>query len=115
MNASTVEIKRADSRFRTDISWLTSNHSFSFGSHYDANNVGHGLMLVNNDDIVLPEFGFDTHPHCDMEIVTWVLEGELEHKDSEKNRGVLYPGLAQRMSGRCSHKRCSHKLCVLGN
>ena len=53
---------------------------------------------MNNDDIVRGGSGFDTHPHRDMEIVTWVLSGELEHKDSEKNRGVLYPGLAQRMS-----------------
>ncbi len=75
-----------------------SKHSFSFGRHYDPANTGHGLLLVNNDDIVSAGSGFDTHPHRDMEIVTWVLSGELEHKDSEKNRGVLYPGLAQRMS-----------------
>jgi quercetin 2,3-dioxygenase len=98
MLAATGEIKRADSRFHTDISWLKSRHSFSFGSHYDPDNVGHGLLLVSNDDIVAPGSGFDTHPHRDMEIITWVLDGELEHKDSEKNRGVLYPGLAQRMS-----------------
>jgi quercetin 2,3-dioxygenase len=98
MDTSTVQINRAGSRFRTDISWLKSRHSFSFGSHYDPDNVGHGLLLVSNDDIVAPGFGFDTHPHKDMEIITWVLDGELEHKDSEKNRGVLYPGLAQRMS-----------------
>ncbi len=61
-------------------------------------NVGHGLLLVNNDDIVRAGRGFETHPHRDMEIVTWVLSGELEHKDSEGNRGLLYPGLAQRMS-----------------
>jgi len=53
---------------------------------------------VNNDDVVKPNTGFRTHPHQDMEIVTWVLEGELEHKDSEGNVGIIYPGLAQRMS-----------------
>jgi redox-sensitive bicupin YhaK (pirin superfamily) len=58
----------------------------------------HGLLLVHNDDIVKPNSGFRTHPHQDMEIVTWVLDGELEHKDSQGNSGILYPGLAQRMS-----------------
>jgi redox-sensitive bicupin YhaK (pirin superfamily) len=100
MNAPvpTIEIHRAADRFATKIGWLDSKHSFSFGRHYDPTNTGHGLLLVNNDDIVRGGSGFDTHPHRDMEIVTWVLSGELEHKDSERNRGVLYPGLAQRMS-----------------
>jgi quercetin 2,3-dioxygenase len=93
-----VRVHRAADRFRTNIGWLDGRHCFSFGSHYDAKNVGHGLLLVSNDDRVLPGTGFDTHPHQDMEIVTWVLDGELEHKDSEGNRGLLYPGLAQRMS-----------------
>ena len=53
---------------------------------------------MSNDDVVKPNTGFRTHPHHDMEIVTWVLDGELEHKDSEGNAGILYPGLAQRMS-----------------
>lgn len=110
MLAATEEIKRADLRFHTDISWLKSRHSFSFGSHYDPDNVGHGLLVVSNDDIVAPGSGFDTHPHRDMEIITWVLDGELEHKDSEKNRGVLYPGLAQRMSaGRGRNHRASQR------
>ena len=93
-----VSVHRAGDRFRTNIGWLDGRHSFSFGRHYDPKNVGHGLLLVSNDDFVKPGSGFDTHPHRDMEIVTWVLEGELEHKDSEGNRGLLYPGLAQRMS-----------------
>ena len=94
----TIDIRRADSRFSTQIGWLDSQHSFSFGPHRDPDNVGHGLLLVNNDDVVRPANGFDTHHHRDMEIVTWVLSGELEHRDSEGNHGVLYPGLAQRMS-----------------
>jgi hypothetical protein len=85
-------------RFHTRAGWLDSRHSFSFGHHRDPGNTGHGLLLVNNDDRVAAGTGFDTHPHRDMEIVTWVLEGTLEHKDSEANRGLLYPGLAQRMS-----------------
>lgn len=94
----TVDIRRAADRFSTKIGWLDSNHSFSFSQHYDPDNTHHGLLLVNNDDIVLPGSGFDTHPHQDMEIVTWVLQGSLVHQDSEGNTGVIYPGLAQRMS-----------------
>jgi quercetin 2,3-dioxygenase len=92
------EIRRAADRALTTTSWLKSRHSFSFGDYYDPNNTHHGLLLVNNDDIVAPRSGFDTHPHRDMEIVTWVLQGELAHQDSTGNRGVIYPGLAQRMS-----------------
>ncbi|ORV81337.1 quercetin 2,3-dioxygenase [Mycobacterium interjectum] len=95
---ATVEIRRAADRAVTATSWLTSRHSFSFGDHYDPDNTHHGLLLVNNDDIVAPGTGFDTHPHRDMEIVTWVLSGELTHRDSAGHRGVIYPGLAQRMS-----------------
>ncbi|MGA7756558.1 MAG: pirin family protein [Ilumatobacteraceae bacterium] len=97
-NSPVIDVRRASDRPHTRIGWLDSKHSFSFGRHYDPSNTGHGLLLVNNDDIVSGGSGFDTHPHRDMEIVTWVLSGELEHKDSERNRGVLYPGLAQRMS-----------------
>jgi redox-sensitive bicupin YhaK (pirin superfamily) len=93
-----IDVRRASDRFHTRIAWLDSHHSFSFGHHYDPSNTGHGLLLVSNDDHVRAGTGFSTHPHQDMEIVTWVLSGELEHKDSEGNRGILYPGLAQRMS-----------------
>jgi len=98
MTAPTVDIRRADDRAKTRIAWLDSKHSFSFGSHYDPANTHHGLLLVNNDDVVKPGTGFDTHPHRDMEIVTWVLQGSLVHQDSTGNSGVIYPGLAQRMS-----------------
>ena len=94
----TIDIRRNGERFHTRIGWLDSKHSFSFGRHHDPRNMGHGLLLVSNDDIVKAGSGFDTHPHRDMEIVTWVLDGELQHKDSERNRGTIYPGLAQRMS-----------------
>ncbi|SCL26518.1 pirin family protein [Micromonospora inyonensis] len=93
-----VDIRRADERFVTDIGWLDSKHSFSFGRHRDAANTHHGLLLVNNDDIVTPGTGFETHPHRDMEIVTWVLRGSLVHQDSTGHSGVIYPGLAQRMT-----------------
>lgn len=95
---STVEIHRAADRAVTTNSWLTSKHSFSFGDHYDPDNTHHGLLLVSNDDVVQPKSGFDTHPHRDMEIVTWVLEGELVHRDSTGHHGAIYPGLVQRMS-----------------
>lgn len=93
-----VEIRRATDRAVTAMPWLTSRHSFSFGDYYDPANTHHGLLLVNNDDIVSPRTGFRTHPHRDMEIVTWVLQGELTHQDSSGNHGLIYPGLAQRMS-----------------
>lgn len=98
MSATTIDVRRSDDRFHTRAGWLDSKHSFSFSRHYDPNNVHHGQLLVLNDDRVAGGTGFDTHPHRDMEIVTWVLDGELEHKDSEGNRGLIYPGLAQRMS-----------------
>ena len=94
----TVDVRRAADRFATKIDWLDSKHSFSFGHHHDPGNTHHGLLLVNNDDVVDAGTGFDTHPHRDMEIVTWVLEGSLVHQDSTGHNGVIYPGLAQRMS-----------------
>ncbi len=93
-----VDVRRGSDRANTKIAWLDSRHSFSFGSHYEPDNTHHGLLLVNNDDAVKPGTGFDTHPHRDMEIVTWVLRGSLVHQDSAGHAGVIYPGLAQRMS-----------------
>ncbi len=95
---TSITVQRADDRFLTEIDWLHSRHSFNFGPHYSPAHQGHGLLLVSNDDIVAPGQGFGTHGHRDMEIVTWVLTGALEHRDSEGNHGILYPGLAQRMS-----------------
>lgn len=93
-----IDVRRSDQRFSTDIPWLASRHSFSFGGHYDPANTHFGLLLVNNDDVVTAGAGFETHPHRDMEVVTWVLSGSLVHQDSEGHSGVLYAGLAQRMS-----------------
>jgi redox-sensitive bicupin YhaK (pirin superfamily) len=98
MTVEPFDVRPAESRDHTRIDWLDSRHSFSFGGHWNPTNTHHGLLVVNNDDRVRAGSGFSTHPHQDMEIVTWVLDGELEHKDSEGNRGVIYPGLAQRMS-----------------
>jgi quercetin 2,3-dioxygenase len=88
----------AATRLHTEIDWLDSYHSFSFGEHYDPTNTHHGLLLVSNDDRVAPGRGFGTHGHRDMEIVTWVLEGALRHEDSIGTSDVISPGLAQRMS-----------------
>jgi quercetin 2,3-dioxygenase len=95
---STLDVRPAGDRFATRLSWLDSKHSFSFGRHYDPANTNFGLLLVSNDDVVAPGTGFETHPHRDMEIVTWVLDGALVHQDSMGHSGVVYPGLAQRMS-----------------
>ncbi|TSE00284.1 pirin family protein [Skermania sp. ID1734] len=114
-----IDIHRGGDRMKTRVSWLDSKHSFSFGEHYDPDNTHHGLLLVNNDDIVAPGRGFDTHPHRDMEIVTWVLEGSLVHQDSLDHTGVIYPGLAQRMSAGTgilhSEKNDSWRLGLHGN
>jgi redox-sensitive bicupin YhaK (pirin superfamily) len=93
-----VDVRRAGDRLHTKIDWLDSRHSFSFGQHYDPANTHFGLLMVSNDDVVAAGSGFDTHPHRDMEIVTWVLEGSLVHQDSTGHSGLIYPGLAQRMS-----------------
>ena len=94
----TIDVRPAATRFHTELDWLDSWHSFSFGHHYDPANTHHGLLLVSNDDRIGAATGFGTHPHSDMEIVTWVLDGSLEHRDSTGALGEIYPGLAQRMS-----------------
>lgn len=94
----TVEVRRGPERLHTVLPWLDSWHSFSFGEHRDPSNVGHGLLIVNNDDIIREGGGFGEHGHRDMEIVTWVLDGALEHRDSTGTHDVIVPGLAQRMS-----------------
>lgn len=94
----TVDVRRSADRFASNFGWLDSKHSFSFGHHHDRRNTHHGLLLVNNDDVVDAGTGFDTHPHRDMEIVTWVMRGSLVHQDSTGHNGLIYPGLAQRMS-----------------
>jgi redox-sensitive bicupin YhaK (pirin superfamily) len=93
-----IELRRAGQRFVTTADGIVSRHSFSYGRHYDPRNVAHGLLLVNNEESLAVGAGFDDHPHADAEIVTWVLAGSLVHEDSRGHSGVIYPGLAQRMS-----------------
>jgi quercetin 2,3-dioxygenase len=93
-----IELRRARLRFLTRTDWAETHHSFSFGEHYDPGNVSFGRLLVNNDDVVRAGAGYADHPHQDAEIITWVLSGSLVHEDSHGNSGLIYPGLAQRMS-----------------
>jgi redox-sensitive bicupin YhaK (pirin superfamily) len=93
-----IDLRRADQRFLTRTDWAETHHSFSFGEHYDPSNVSFGRLMVNNDDLVRAGSGYSDHPHRDAEIITWVLSGSLVHEDSHGNSGLIYPGLAQRMS-----------------
>ena len=92
-----IAIRPAAERGRTDWGWLDSRHSFSIGEYYDARNMGFRSLRVVNDDRVAPGGGFGTHGHRDMEILSYVLEGALEHKDSTGGGGIIRPGEIQFM------------------
>jgi quercetin 2,3-dioxygenase len=93
-----AEIRRGTDRFLTRGEGFVTRHSFSFGGHYDPENVGFGRLVCHDDHLLAHGRGFADHPHRDVEIVTWVLSGELHHDDSAGHRGVVRPGEVQVLS-----------------
>jgi quercetin 2,3-dioxygenase len=93
-----IELRPFDKLGAADHGWLKAKHHFSFGSHYDPDNIGHGALRVWNDDEIAPNTGFPAHPHANMEIITYVREGAISHQDSLGNKGRTEAGDVQVMS-----------------
>ena len=93
-----IRITKEQEHYKEELDWLTTYHHFSFARYYDPSNVNFGPLRVFNDDIIMPRKGFGFHQHQDMEIVTYVIDGTLEHKDNLGNVGIILPGEIQRVS-----------------
>lgn len=92
-----MELRRGADRFVTDAGWVRSRHAFSYGAHYDPANTRFGALIACNDDVLQSGGGFGEHPHRDVDIVTWIVEGALTHADSRGHETTLHPGMAQRL------------------
>ena len=93
-----IKITKSDQHYRNVTDWLDTSHHFSFANYFDPKKMNYGPLRVFNDDIVQPATGFDLHPHSDMEIITYVIQGQLEHKDNQGNHGIIKKGEIQTMT-----------------
>ncbi len=93
-----IKIIKSDEHYHNEEDWLSTYWHFSFAHYQDPEKMNFGPLRVFNDDIIQPGTGFGFHPHRDMEIVTYVIDGELEHRDNQGNQGVIHPGEIQRMT-----------------